>query len=161
MSTEDQPQNESDVELADQTDQDLAEPSFEDGEPPSDVKEQLLAVIRENKGTFITAQLVEPLTDYSEGTVREHLHDLADSGDTNVQRDRRYKEIYGVIIGDNFVVLTDDKDQLLEVVRQYRASKLGAARTLSKEELRSFIIEEVAVSEVTTKTDKLYFGILN
>jgi len=47
--------NESDVELADQSDQELVEPSFGDSEPPSDVQKQLLAVMRETK------ELLSPL----------------------------------------------------------------------------------------------------
>lgn len=90
--------------------------------------------------------------------MRTHLHELAD-GDTNVERERRYKEIYGVVIFGNFVVLTNDRDRLLEVVKTYRNSEFDKAQSMSKPELRSFIIDELASQEVTSKTDKLYFGI--
>lgn len=63
-----------------------------------------------------------------------------------------------MILG-NFVVLTDDRDQLLEVVKTYRISEFDMAQSMSKPELRSFIIDKLASQEVTSETDKLYFGI--
>jgi hypothetical protein len=122
------------------------------------VDSALIDRLRDNPGQYFTAEILAAATDYSEGYVRERLHVLADSDDTTIEKDRRYKEIYGVLIGNNFVVITDDRDQLLDIVKQYRPSEYDAARAMSKQDLRSFIIDEIADREVTTKTDKLYFG---
>lgn len=149
--------NQDEVELVDQTDTGVSAPTLPDKADRLEVKKEVRKVLETNKGLFLTADIVAAVTNYSEGHVRTHLHELAD--DTDVERERRYKEIYGVVILGNFVVLTDDRDQLLEVVKTYRISEFDKAQSMSKSELRSFIIDELASQEVTSKTDKLYFGI--
>ena len=146
------------VELIDQTDTDVSTPTLPDKTDRLEVKKEVRKVLEANKGLFLTVDTVAAVTNYSKGHVRTYLHELAD-GDTNVGRERRYKEIYGVMLFGNFVVLTDDRDQLLEVVKTYRISEFDKVKSMSKSELRSFIIDELASQEVTTKTDKLYFGI--
>lgn len=146
------------VELVDQTDMDVSAPALPDKADRLEVKEEVHKVLETNKGLFLTADIVAAVTNYSEGHVRTHLHELAD-GDTMVKRERRYKEIYGVVLFGDFVVLTDDRDQLLEVVKNFFTSEFEKAKSMNKSELRSFIINELASKEVTTKTDKLYFGI--
>jgi hypothetical protein len=146
------------IELIDQTDSDVSAPTLPDKTDRLDVKREVREVLEVNQGLFLTADIVAAVTNYSEGHVRTSLHKLAD-GDTNVERERRYKEIYGVVVFGNFVVLTDDRDQLLEVIKTYRISEFDKVKSMSKSELRSFIIDELASQEVTTKTDKLYFGI--
>lgn len=159
MSKRDTSTPDPEVEFADQTDTPVSEPTFSSSDDRLEVEAQALAVLEENRGLFLTARIAAALTDYSEGYVRKRLHDLADSDDTDVERERRSKEIYGVIIGNSFVVLTDSKQQLLNIVKNHRGSKFSAAKSMSKEELRDFIIDEIAVQEVTSSTDKLYFGI--
>lgn len=124
-----------------------------------DVDAQILDVLREQSGRYLTAEIVAAATGYSEGYVRKRLHALADRDDTNVVKERRYKEIYGVMIGNNFVVITDDREQLLDIVKNYRPSEFGAATAMNNDELRSLIINEIADQEVTSQTDMLYFGI--
>lgn len=123
------------------------------------VDSALLDHLRDNPGQYFTSEILAAATDYSEGYVRERLHVLADSDDTEVEKDRRYKEIYGILVGNSFVVITDDRDQLLDIVKKNRPSEYGTARSMGKQDLRSFIIDEIADQEVTTQTDKLYFGI--
>jgi len=124
-----------------------------------EVDEKALKYLQNNRGEYYSAEVLAAAINYSEGYVRERLHLLADSNSTDVERDRRYKEIYGVVIGNDFVVLTSDKSYLLDVVRQYQPSDLAEARAMTKEELWTFITEDVAAKEVTSKTDMLYFGI--
>ncbi|MDS0280366.1 hypothetical protein NDI85_21505 [Halomicroarcula sp. S1AR25-4] len=157
MSKGDSPHRD-EVELVDQTDTDVSTPTLPDKADRLEVQKEVRQVLEANKGLFLTADIIAAVTNYSEGHVRTHLHELADS-DTKVERERRYKEIYGVVLFGNFVVLTDDRDQLLEVVKTYRISEFDKAQSMSKSELRSFIIDELASQEVTSKTDKLYFGI--
>lgn len=159
MSKHDATANVDEEQFADLSDRDVTDPTFQDSKDESDVDAQVLTVLKENKGLYLTAQIVEAVTDYSEGYVRDHLHALADSDETDVVRERREKEIYGILVNGNFVVLTDDKDQLLDIVKNYNPSKFGEAKAMSNDELRSFIIDEVADHEVTSTTDKLYFGI--
>ena len=149
--------DQNEAELIDQTDTDVSVPTLPDKADRLEVKKEVHKVLEANKGLFLTADIVAAVTNYSEGHVRTYLHELAD-GDTNIERERRYKEIYVVVLFGNFVVLTDDRDQLLEVVKTYRISEFDKAKSMSKSELRSFIIDELATKEVTTKTDKLYFG---
>lgn len=149
----------SQVEFADKTDTELVEPTFPDTHDLSEVKAQALAVLRANRGVVLTAQDVEQLTDYSEGWVRENLHSLAESESTDVEKRRTTKEIYGVIIGGSFVPVTNDRDQLLKVVKKNRKSKFGAAKAMGTEELRELVTKEIADAQVTSTTDKLYFGI--
>lgn len=150
--------NQDEVELVDQSDADVSAPTLPSKEDRLGVREEIRKVLKANEGLFLTADIVAAVTNYSEGHVRTHLHELADS-DTNVERERRYKEIYGVLLAGNFVVITDDRDQLLRVIKNYRISEFDKAQSMSKGELRSFIIDELASQEVTSKTDKLYFGI--
>lgn len=157
MSKRDSPHR-NEVKFIDQTDADVSAPALPDKSDRLEVKKEVRKVLEANEGLFLTADIVAAVTNYSEGHVRTHLHELADA-DRDVERERRYKEIYGVVISGNFVVLTDDRDQLLDVVKTYRVSEFDKAQSMSKAELRSFIIDELASQEVTSKTDKLYFGI--
>jgi hypothetical protein len=124
-----------------------------------EVDEQVYKLLKDKKGQFLTAEIVAAATDYSEGYVRERLHDLADNPDTNVTRDRRSKDIYGVVVGGGFVVITSNREQLLGIVKRNRPSEIGRAKSMTTDELQTFITEEIATKEVATSTDKLYFGI--
>ncbi|AAC82887.1 hypothetical protein [Halobacterium salinarum] len=124
-----------------------------------EVDEQVHELLQDKKGEFLTAEIVAAATDYSESYVRERLHGLADNRGTDVTRDRRSKDIYGVIVGSGFVVITSDREQLLGIVRRNRPSEMGKAKSMTTDELQTFITEEIAVKEVATSTDKLYFGI--
>lgn len=157
MSTEDSSDHDG-VEIFEQDGDGLTEPSLPEKEERLDVKKEVHKTLEENEGLFLTAQIVAAVTNYSEGHVRDTLHELADE-DTEVIRERRSKEIYGVLIGGNFVVLTDDRDNLLDIVKNYKMSEFGKAKSMSKNELRNFIINELASQELTSSTDKLYFGI--
>ena len=157
MSKGDSPHRD-EVELIDQTDTDVSAPTLPDKTDRLEVKKEVCKVLEANKGLFLTADIVAAVTNYSEGHVRDTLHELADE-DTAVIRERRSKEIYGVLIGGNFVVLTDDRDNLLDIVKNYKMSEFGKAKSMSKNELRNFIINELASQELTSSTDKLYFGI--
>lgn len=157
MSKGNSPQR-NDVELVTQVTADVSAPTLPDKTDRLAVKTEIRTVLEENKGFFLTAEIVAALTNYCEGHVRTHLHELADD-DTDVERERRYKEIHAVLIGGDFVVLTDDKDALLKIVKNYRIAEFGKAQAMSKEELYSFVRDELADQYVTTKTDKLYFGI--
>jgi len=124
-----------------------------------EVDEEALKFLRANRGEFYTAALLEPILDYSEGYIRERLHELADDPGNDVERDRRSKEIYGVMVGNTFYAITDDREALLEIVKEEQPWDLAEAKAMSTSELRSFIIDEVADTEVTSDTDVLYFGI--
>jgi len=146
------------IEFADQTDSDVSKPTLPDKADRLEVRAECLTVLEENQGLFLTAEIIAAVTNYSEGHIRDQLHALAEDDDTEVVRERRYKEIYGLIVDGKFVVLTRDKDQLLDVVKNHRVSEFEKAKAMTREELRSFIIDEIASREVTSKTDKLYFG---
>lgn len=124
-----------------------------------EVDEQVYELLQDRKGQFLTVEIVAAATDYSEGYVRTRLHDLADNSSTDVARDRRTKEIYGVVVSGGFVVITSDREQLLGIVKRNRPSEIGKAKAMTTDELQTFITEEIATKEVVTSTDKLYFGI--
>lgn len=124
-----------------------------------EVDTQVLDVLREKSEQYLTAEIIAAAIDYSEGYVRKRLHALEAGDDTNVVKERRYKDIYGVMIGNNFVVITDEREELLDVIMNYRPSEFGAATAMSNDELRSLIIDEIADREVMSQTDMLYFAI--
>lgn len=126
---------------------------------PREVDVQILSVLRGHSGQYLTTDIVAAATDYSEGYVRDRLHVLEAGNDNGVVKERRYKDIYGVMIGNNFVVITDNREHLIDIVKDYRPSELDAATAMNNDELRSFIIDEIADQEVTSQTDILYFGV--
>jgi len=158
MSKRDSPDHDA-VEIIEQLGEDVNEPSLPDKAARLEVDTEVMAALEENEGSFLTAEIVAAITNYSEGHVRSRLHALTEDDDTDVERERRYKEILAAIIGGDFVVLADDKDVLLEVVKQYCPSEFGTAQAMTTNELRDFILDEYASGQVTTKTDALYFGI--
>jgi len=158
MSKRDSPDHDA-VEIIEQFGADVNEPSLPDKGARLEVDAEVMAVLEENEGSFLTAEIVAAITNYSEGHVRNRLHALTEDDDTDVERERWYKEILAAIIGGDFVVLSDDKDVLLDVVKQYCPSELGKAQSMTTSELRDFLLEEYASGQVTTKTDALYFGI--
>jgi len=124
-----------------------------------EVDEQAHSVLEDNAGDYLSPESIAAETDYSEGYVRKRLHFLEERDDTNVVKERRYKEIFGVIIANNFVPITDDREKLLKIVKKYQPSKYGKATAMTDEELRSYITNELADMEVTSDTDMLFFTV--
>jgi len=81
-------------------------------------------------------------TGYSTGYVRQNSKEMASNG--TIQGDKVPKQIPAVIINGEFEVMGGYRDNLLTIVRKHAPHLEKKAKSLSTDDLRSFIEDKLA-----------------
>lgn len=80
-------------------------------------------------------------TGYSTGYIRQKAKELLKDGTINGTKAKR---IPAYIINGRFVVMTGDRDQLLEIVKDHAPGRYSTAASMSTRELQRFIRNHIA-----------------
>lgn len=80
-------------------------------------------------------------TGYSNGYVRETAKDMVSDGQINGTKGKR---IPAVIINGNYVVVTSDRQHLLNIIQRHAPQHRARARGMSISQLQDFIRETLA-----------------
>ena len=105
----------------------------------SSTKKEIKTYLADN-GRETTTSIANELG-YSTNTVRRHAEEMMADGEIEGIKAER---IPAYIINGDFVVITGNRDQLLELVRKYRSGSYERAKEMSTEELQDFLRDVVA-----------------
>lgn len=103
------------------------------------VKRDIVDYLSSN-GRATTTELSNQLG-YSTGHVRSGAKQLLKDGKINGEKAKR---IPAYIINGEFVVVTGDRDQLLEIVKTHAPSSYSRARSMTTRQLQEFIRDQIA-----------------
>lgn len=95
-----------------------------------------------SQGSRVTTSDIAEATGYHTQTARKRAKELVDEGDIQGSKDKR---IPAVIIDDDYVVITDDREHLLKIVGDYGTSGMRSrALSMTTEEIQRLIRRELA-----------------
>lgn len=80
--------------------------------------------------------------DYSPGYVRQNAKEMVTDG--TIQGEKTPRQIPAAIINGEFEVLSNSKDELLNVVRKHAPHLVGRAKGLSANQIQNLIAEDLA-----------------
>jgi chemotaxis regulatin CheY-phosphate phosphatase CheZ len=94
----------------------------------------------DDNGRSTTGEMSNELG-YTTRQVRKACKDLLADDEIEGSKSKR---IPAYIIDDDYVVVTESREQLLELVKQYQPGALSRAKTMSTNELQNFVRSTIA-----------------
>lgn len=103
-------------------------------------KEDVLDFVKSAGSPVTTTEIANAIGD-STDNAREWAKELREEGEINGAKNKR---IPAVIIKDNYVVLTNDREHLLSIIEDHAPSHLSRARSMSIEDIQQLIRQKIA-----------------
>jgi hypothetical protein len=103
-------------------------------------KQDVLNYLRSH-GSRATTSDIADATGYTTQTARKKAKELMGEGKVNGSKAKR---IPAVIISDDYVVITDDRNHLLKIIQDYAPHHHSRAKSMSTKALQQFIRNQLA-----------------